>query len=70
LKGIFLLFLQRNLNLLFYSLSSAVVAEYDADELVTQREAVSADIRERLILRAQNYNIILRDVSITNLEFR
>ena len=47
----------------------AVVAEYDADELVTQREAVSADIRERLILRAQNYNIILRDVSITNLEF-
>jgi regulator of protease activity HflC (stomatin/prohibitin superfamily) len=48
----------------------AVVAEYDADELVTQREAVSADIRERLILRAQNYNIILRDVSITNLEFR
>ena len=49
---------------------SAVVAEFDADELVTQREAVSCDIRDRLIKRAEHYNIILRDVSITKLEFR
>mmetsp|Transcript_16177 Transcript_16177/g.22429 ORF Transcript_16177/g.22429 Transcript_16177/m.22429 type:complete len:274 (-) Transcript_16177:62-883(-) len=47
----------------------AVVAEFDADELVTQREAVSCDIRDRLIKRAEHYNIILRDVSITKLEF-
>mmetsp|Transcript_29113 Transcript_29113/g.45027 ORF Transcript_29113/g.45027 Transcript_29113/m.45027 type:complete len:277 (-) Transcript_29113:54-884(-) len=47
----------------------AVVAEFDADELVTQRETVSNDIRQRLIKRANHYNIILRDVSITSLEF-
>mmetsp|Transcript_168 Transcript_168/g.477 ORF Transcript_168/g.477 Transcript_168/m.477 type:complete len:274 (+) Transcript_168:141-962(+) len=47
----------------------AVVADFDADELVTQREAVSADIRARLIKRAKYYNIILKDVSITSIEF-
>ena len=50
--------------------SLAVVAEFDADELVTQREHVSRDIRDRLIRRAENYNIVFRDVSITKLEFR
>lgn len=47
----------------------AVVAEFDADELVTQREAVSCDIRDRLIKRAAYYQIVLRDVSIINLDF-
>ena len=59
-------FLSNSLLFLFL----AVVAEYDADELVTQREAVSSEIREKLIRRAATYQIQLHDVSITNLEFR
>eukprot|EP01092_Planopodium_desertum_P007168 TRINITY_DN29305_c0_g2_i1.p1 TRINITY_DN29305_c0_g2~~TRINITY_DN29305_c0_g2_i1.p1 ORF type:complete len:279 (-),score=49.28 TRINITY_DN29305_c0_g2_i1:6-758(-) len=47
----------------------AVVAQYDAGELITQREAVSQEIREKLIKRANDFNIILRDVAITHLDF-
>jgi len=47
----------------------AVVAQYDASELITQREMVSFKIREALTKRAADFNITLDDVSITHLSF-
>ncbi|KAL6247209.1 Prohibitin-1, subunit of the prohibitin complex (Phb1p-Phb2p) [Rhinocladiella similis] len=47
----------------------AIVAQFDAAELITQREAVSNRIRNDLLLRAQEFNIALEDVSITHMTF-
>lgn len=42
----------------------ATVAQFDAAELITQREVVSARIRQDLLNRAREFNIQLEDVSI------
>ncbi|KAI8911631.1 band 7 family-domain-containing protein, partial [Gorgonomyces haynaldii] len=47
----------------------AIVAQFDAGELITQREVVSGKIRNELLKRAREFNIILEDVSITHLNF-
>lgn len=47
----------------------AIVAQFDAGELITQREIVSHRIREELTKRATDFHIILEDVSITHLTF-
>ncbi|CAM1500584.1 Fc.00g097460.m01.CDS01 [Cosmosporella sp. VM-42] len=47
----------------------AIVAQFDAAELITQREAVSDRIREDLTRRAAEFNIALEDVSITHMTF-
>lgn len=47
----------------------AVVAQFDAGELITQRELVSQRIREELTKRSQEFNIILEDVSIVSFCF-
>jgi len=47
----------------------AIVAQYNADQLLTMREKVSADIRASLTKRAADFNILLDDVSITHLTF-
>jgi len=47
----------------------SVVAQYNADQLLTQREKVSLEIREILSKRASDFNIVLDDVSITHLQF-
>ena len=47
----------------------SIVAQFDAAELITQREAVSNRIRTDLLLRAQEFNIALEDVSITHMTF-
>lgn len=47
----------------------ATVAQYDASELITQRELVSAQIRSELVKRAGDFNILLEDVSLTHLAF-
>ncbi|KAL2914306.1 Prohibitin-1, subunit of the prohibitin complex (Phb1p-Phb2p) [Polyrhizophydium stewartii] len=47
----------------------AIVAQFDAGELITQRELVSGRIREELLKRAREFNIVLEDVSITHLTF-
>lgn len=47
----------------------AIVAQFDAAELITQREVVSSRIREDLLQRAGEFNIKLEDVSITHLTF-
>ncbi|KAA8901560.1 hypothetical protein TRICI_006063 [Trichomonascus ciferrii] len=47
----------------------SIVAQFDAAELITQREVVSAKIREDLRKRADEFNIQLEDVSITHMTF-
>ncbi|GIL79323.1 hypothetical protein Vretifemale_8709 [Volvox reticuliferus] len=47
----------------------SVIAQYNASQLLTQREVVSRDIRRILTERARYFSIILEDVSITNLTF-
>jgi len=49
--------------------SKAILAKYTAEETLRNREMVSNEIREALILRAHNYNIVLDDVSIYDLRF-
>lgn len=44
----------------------ATVAQFDAAELITQREVVSSRIREDLLKRAGEFNIVLEDVSIVS----
>jgi prohibitin 2 len=47
----------------------SVVAQYNASQLLTMREVVSKDMRRILTERARYFNIVLDDVSITNLTF-
>jgi len=47
----------------------AVVAEFDAGELITQREMVSARVNQSLTQRANQFGLILDDISITHLTF-
>ena len=47
----------------------SVVAQYNAEQLISQREKVSMEIREILGKRALEFDIILDDVSITDLQF-
>lgn len=47
----------------------AVVAQFDAGELITQREMVSQKVSEDLIERAKQFGVILDDISITHLTF-
>ncbi|KAL7000501.1 Prohibitin-1, subunit of the prohibitin complex (Phb1p-Phb2p) [Sarracenia purpurea var. burkii] len=46
-----------------------VVAQYNANQLITQREAVSREIRKILTERASIFNIAIDDVSITSVKF-
>jgi len=47
----------------------AVVAEFDAGELITQREMLSARVHKELTTRAEQFGLILDDISITHLTF-
>ncbi|CAN1817615.1 Prohibitin-3, mitochondrial, partial [Linum perenne] len=47
----------------------AVVAQFNADQLLTERPRVSALVRESLISRAKDFNIVLDDVAITHLSY-
>jgi len=47
----------------------SVVAQYNASELITQRELVSRMIRQRLVERARDFHILVDDVAITHLSF-
>jgi len=49
--------------------AKAVVARYNASELLTRRDVVSREISNELKLRAGNFNILLEDVAITHLAF-
>lgn len=47
----------------------AVVAQFNADQLLTERPKVSALVRDSLTKRAQDFNIVLDDVAITHLSY-
>eukprot|EP01039_Chlorochromonas_danica_P012528 gene12528-14353_t len=49
--------------------TKAVIAQYNASELLTKRNAVSAQISSMLQRRAREFGIILEDVGITHLQF-
>ncbi|BFZ22057.1 hypothetical protein BsWGS_25096 [Bradybaena similaris] len=47
----------------------AVVAQFDASDLITQREVVSTRVSEELTDRALQFGLILDDISLTHLTF-
>ncbi|KAG5534762.1 hypothetical protein RHGRI_022765 [Rhododendron griersonianum] len=47
----------------------AVVAQFNADQLLTDRPLVSALVRDSLMKRAKDFNIVLDDVAITHLSY-
>ncbi len=47
----------------------AVIAQYNAEQLLTQRERVSKEVREAIVNRCKAFNIELDDVSIVHLAY-
>lgn len=47
----------------------AVVAQFDASDLITQRELVSTQVSDELTGRAAEFGIVLDDISLTHLTF-
>mmetsp|Transcript_25292 Transcript_25292/g.24247 ORF Transcript_25292/g.24247 Transcript_25292/m.24247 type:complete len:321 (-) Transcript_25292:165-1127(-) len=60
---------ERVLPSLMNECAKAVVARYNASELLTKRAQVSADISRELAARSRNFKIILEDTAITHLSF-
>lgn len=60
---------ERVLPNITHEIIKAVVARYNPDQLITQREKVSLEIKQGLVSKAKEFNIILDDVAIIHIEF-
>lgn len=60
---------QRILPNLTHETVKAVVSKYNPDQLIMQRENVSLEIRQGLVNKAKEFNIIIQDVAIIHIEF-
>lgn len=47
----------------------STIAQYNAEQLLKEREQVSREIREAIVARAAQFNILMDDVSITHLTY-
>eukprot|EP00397_Hematodinium_sp_SG-2012_P044784 GEMP01050096.1.p1 GENE.GEMP01050096.1~~GEMP01050096.1.p1 ORF type:complete len:285 (-),score=60.13 GEMP01050096.1:797-1621(-) len=47
----------------------SVIAQYNAEQLLTQRERVSKEVRDAIITRCSQFNILLDDVSLVHLAY-
>ena len=47
----------------------AIVAPFDADQLLMERPSVSATVRDAFLARARDFNLLLEDVAITHLSY-
>jgi len=60
---------ERVLPNITHEIIKAVVARYNPDQLITQREKVSLEIKQGLVAKAKEFNVILDDVAIIHIEF-
>jgi prohibitin 2 len=60
---------ERVLPSIMNEVAKAVVARYNANELLTKRDLVSGDIAKELRVRASKFHILLDDIAITHLSF-
>ena len=52
-----------------HEIIKSVVARYEADQLLTMREKVSLEIKQGLVAKAKEFNLIFEDVAIIHIEF-
>lgn len=62
-------YMKKTLPALGNEVSKVVIARYDAEHLLKNREKVANEIKEELMKRAKFFNLILEDVSIWDIKF-
>mmetsp|Transcript_14583 Transcript_14583/g.29914 ORF Transcript_14583/g.29914 Transcript_14583/m.29914 type:complete len:316 (+) Transcript_14583:65-1012(+) len=60
---------ERILPSIINEVAKAVVARFNASDLITKRDAVSMEIRRELEQRASYFHVLLEDVAVTHLTF-